>query len=102
MPPGLGCQYANNAASCDDGDACTSDDLCSGGACASGAALDCDDENPCTADSCDRIAGCGHEVIAGCQLALMPSGSPWGHALLVAFVLAAGSLALAARRDDFA
>ena len=44
---------------CDDGDACTSGDLCYGGAC-QGAEVDCSDGNECTDDSCDSLAGCGY------------------------------------------
>lgn len=46
-----GCIHAPNVLTCDDGDACTANDRCSGGLCA-GLALDCDDDNPCTADAC--------------------------------------------------
>ncbi|MDI7268798.1 MAG: lamin tail domain-containing protein [Myxococcota bacterium] len=41
---------------CDDGNACTLDDSCAGGACL-GTALDCNDLNPCTTDPCDRETG---------------------------------------------
>ncbi len=56
--PAVGCVYANNVASCDDGSACTTGDLCSGGACLGGAPLGCDDGNVCTDDSCDPAVGC--------------------------------------------
>ena len=49
---------------CDDGNACTTADICSsgpgapaGGACV-GTPISCDDGNPCTADGCDPEAGC--------------------------------------------
>ncbi len=58
--PALGCTHANNAAPCDDGDVCTTNDACSGGACVGGAAPNCDDNNGCTDDSCDPVAGCLH------------------------------------------
>jgi hypothetical protein len=46
---------------CDDGDACTTGDHCTGGTC-TGDEPDCDDANPCTADSCDGTTGlCLHE-----------------------------------------
>lgn len=48
-----GCQHVNNTAACDDGNACTTGDVCSGGSCA-GTPLDCDDNNPCTTDSCNN------------------------------------------------
>jgi hypothetical protein len=56
--PGTGCVNENNTAICDDDDACTVLDLCSGGECRPGVAVDCDDGNPCTDDSCDPAAGC--------------------------------------------
>ena len=43
---------------CVDGDACTTDDLCSLGSCVGGPVPDCDDGNPCTADTCDTASGC--------------------------------------------
>ncbi len=42
---------------CDDGSACTSGDVCAGGACG-GAPVACDDLNPCTDDGCDPATGC--------------------------------------------
>jgi len=45
------------AISCDDGDACTSADVCAGAACG-GAAYECDDSSACTIDSCDGLGGC--------------------------------------------
>jgi len=82
----LGCQHADNAASCDDGAYCNGADTCSGGSCAvhagdpcpensnvcdgitscneegdrcdTSAALVCNDDNQCTDDSCDPAAGC--------------------------------------------
>jgi len=81
--PILGCLNANNTNPCDDGTACTSGDLCTGGSCfgapvvcdnldacdgvetcdvvlgcVPGAAPDCDDLNTCTDDSCDALLGC--------------------------------------------
>jgi hypothetical protein len=46
--------------SCDDGDACTQNDVCQGdavGTCGGGA-VDCNDDNVCTDDSCDAATGC--------------------------------------------
>jgi len=55
--------HVNNTLPCDDGDACTTGDVCTAGACA-GTPLDCDDGNPCTADTC--VGGvCQHEVTEG-------------------------------------
>ena len=58
--PVLGCVYTNNTASCDDGNACTTGDVCSGGLCQAGGPTNCDDNNPCTDDSCDPQTGCVH------------------------------------------
>jgi len=55
---GSGVCGVNNAASCSDNDACTVDDICSGGACQPGTALVCNDNNPCTDDSCNPATGC--------------------------------------------
>jgi hypothetical protein len=80
---GPGC---NGAASCDDGNDCTSDvckgktgcvhspldgtpcdadgsvcttgDSCQAGVCTAGKTKDCDDQHPCTDDSCDKAKGC--------------------------------------------
>lgn len=63
--PGTGgCTSEPSAAKCDDSDACTSDDVCSGGACV-GAPVSCDDGNPCSTDSCNKVQGCFHQVIDG-------------------------------------
>lgn len=48
-----GCVHTPNTASCNDGNACTTNDTCSNGECVGGAPLTCDDENPCTDDSCN-------------------------------------------------
>ena len=48
---------------CDDGDACTIEDTCSGGACDLSRPTVCDDLDACTDDSCDSTFGCEHEVI---------------------------------------
>ena len=54
----LGCQNVNNTLPCDDGDACTTVDACSGGACVGVSPLNCDDLDVCTTDSCDALLGC--------------------------------------------
>jgi hypothetical protein len=41
---------------CDDGDPCTDQDRCDGGACEGSPAL-CDDGRPCTSDACDAASG---------------------------------------------
>jgi hypothetical protein len=53
---------ANEGGPCDDGNACTSPDTCSGGVCA-GPPISCDDGDPCTEDSCDPGSGCINEPI---------------------------------------
>ncbi len=58
--PATGCSHVANAAPCDDGNACTTGDTCSGGGCVGGPAPNCDDGNPCTDDACDALAGCLH------------------------------------------
>ena len=43
---------------CDDGNDCTTGDVCNQGACVGGTAISCDDGNPCTEDSCSPNGGC--------------------------------------------
>lgn len=50
--------------SCDDGDPCTQDDVCSGFSCA-GTAYACDDGEACTDDVCDGEGGCDYPAKAG-------------------------------------
>jgi hypothetical protein len=64
--PGSGCTHANNTDPCSDGDACTVDDHCSGGACAPGSPADCNDQNVCTTDGCDPASGCTHGEVPDC------------------------------------
>jgi len=58
---GVGCTVQPKAAGtgCEDGNACTIEDTCSGGICV-GTPLSCDDGNGCTDDTCDPTAGCVH------------------------------------------
>lgn len=49
---------ANTAPFCDDGNACTLTDTCSGGQCVGSSPRTCDDANPCTNDSCSPATGC--------------------------------------------
>ncbi len=44
-------------ANCDDGNACTENDICTGGVCG-GDAIICDDGIGCTDDGCDTLKGC--------------------------------------------
>ncbi len=53
------CDYSPNTGdTCDDGNACTKNDVCVDGSCTPGAAISCDDGNVCTDDSCDPDTGC--------------------------------------------
>ncbi len=47
---------------CDDGDVCTHQDSCKGGACA-GLTKSCDDGEPCTTDVCIKGKGCVHDAL---------------------------------------
>jgi len=58
--PAIGCVYTNNTAPCDDNNACTTADACSGGTCVGGPPLDCNDNNVCTDDTCDPASGCAY------------------------------------------
>ena len=51
---------------CEDGDACTSGDFCSGGAC-TGRSLACGDSDPCTRDTCDSATGMCVFLPGGCD-----------------------------------
>ena len=63
--PVKGCQWLGTATGpCDDGNACTSGDVCAGGVCAGVSAKSCDDTNACTNDSCDA-SGCVHKALDG-------------------------------------
>ena len=60
------CVNTINTIACDDGNACTTGDICSNGACQPGSPLNCDDGNVCTTDSCTGGV-CGHAAIPGCD-----------------------------------
>ena len=53
-----GCVYTNNNAACDDSNACTTGESCSGGLCQGATPVVCNDNNICTTDSCDGRTGC--------------------------------------------
>ena len=53
-----GCVNQENQEPCDDLNACTAGDICGGGVCNPGAAVNCDDEDVCTTDSCVPTTGC--------------------------------------------
>ncbi|MBN1195148.1 MAG: hypothetical protein JXA08_07380, partial [Methanomicrobiaceae archaeon] len=48
---------------CDDGNACTVNDVVMGGVCEGGEPVDCNDGNPSTEDWCDPEIGCRHTAI---------------------------------------
>lgn len=63
-----GCYHVNNAALCDDGNACTGGDLCSDGQCQASVGVWCDDKNVCTDDACLPAEGCVFtENTVGCE-----------------------------------
>ena len=53
------CTFTTGAS--DDGNACTTGDACSAGACVGGPPPDCSDTDPCTDDQCAPATGCVHE-----------------------------------------
>ncbi|MCW5891701.1 MAG: hypothetical protein KIT14_14290 [bacterium] len=56
--PITGVSHMPNTAGCNDGNACTSGDVCSGGTCA-GTPITCDDGNVCNGvETCDPSSGC--------------------------------------------
>jgi len=55
--PVTGCHVEIVSGPCDDGNACTEDDICMEGVCV-GTLVTCDDGNPCTDDYCDPALGC--------------------------------------------
>ncbi|MSP92830.1 MAG: hypothetical protein EXR79_13670 [Myxococcales bacterium] len=52
------CLFSDASGPCDDGNCCTHEDHCKGGACVSVQLKDCNDGSPCTTDSCDPIDSC--------------------------------------------
>ena len=57
---GAGCIFVPNSAACEDGNACTTGDVCVQGICTSGSTLDCNggNTNPCTFAQCSPTVGC--------------------------------------------
>ena len=49
---------ATDGTTCDDGDKCTTGEVCSAKTCKNGTNISCDDGELCTADSCDAKQGC--------------------------------------------
>ena len=57
--PAVGCEYADNDASCEDGDVCTEADYCAQGECAGGDVMNCSDGTFCNgAEWCEPGFGC--------------------------------------------
>ena len=65
--PETGCLHVPNETACFDGDVCTVDDHCDGGACVAGAVMPCEDSNPCTETGCDKATGCWVKPLAGVE-----------------------------------
>ncbi|MCB9738488.1 MAG: lamin tail domain-containing protein [Deltaproteobacteria bacterium] len=61
------CPAGSDNKPCDDGDACTKDDVCTSGTCVGGGLTDCDDADNCTVDTCDEKSGCAHKAKDGCK-----------------------------------
>ena len=51
------CAFVNNAASCNDNNPCTINDICSAGVCMAGTPKACSDGNTCTSDLCNVNTG---------------------------------------------
>lgn len=61
----LGCEnkISLSGKPCNDGNACTTGELCQVGFCSAGTPTSCDDNNDCTQDGCDKLKGCGHNPV---------------------------------------
>jgi len=60
------CTHPANTAACNDGNACTTSDVCTSGVCTGGAVLVCNDNNACTSDICNTTTGCVYTAIPNC------------------------------------
>jgi len=59
-----GCHHVSiDNVPCNDGDACTTGDICQGGICVPVGTADCDDGQECTADNCNPDSGCTHQPL---------------------------------------
>ncbi len=58
--PATGCTHVAGTGPCEDGNPCTVNDSCAGGACIGGGGASCEDGTPCTLDGCDPKSGCTH------------------------------------------
>ncbi len=52
------CQNVFNILPCDDGNACTTGEVCASGKCSGTPNVNCDDGKACTVDTCDKLLGC--------------------------------------------
>ena len=75
---GTNCQQVPTSNVCNDGNACTSSDTCSGGVCSGQAFKDCNDGDPCTQDSCDGMGSCTHTASSGASCVAASSDCPVG------------------------
>ena len=88
----------------DSGSVCTENEECDAAGACSGDALPqgtpCNDGVICTEnDECDGAGACVGDLMASCQI---PALSPWGQALLVVLLAAAGVLLVGQRRRSVA
>jgi hypothetical protein len=57
--------HPTTGGTCDDGNACLTDDQCFDGECAGTTLVSCADGNPCTLDTCDAAIGCAPVALEG-------------------------------------
>jgi len=62
--PGVGCLHDPIVGPCNDGDLCTTNDVCIDGRCTGGPRRVCDDGNACTTDHCDPLQGCYFRTVS--------------------------------------
>jgi hypothetical protein len=73
--PATGCVHANNTVACDDALFCNGHEVCGGGVCQPGTAVNCDDGIACTGDSCNESTDtCDHTA---CGVTVAATGSRW-------------------------
>jgi cysteine-rich repeat protein len=64
--PAIGCLHTPVEGECNDGNACTTKDVCAAGKCQGSVPPDCSDGKACTTDSCEPLQGCLHTPVAPC------------------------------------
>ncbi len=72
--PAKACIHSSFDGPCDDGNACSTGDVCTAGVCAGPKAVKCDDGNPCTIDTCNSAAGSSDPKLA-CTFKNAPGGA---------------------------